>query len=1241
MANKPQEKRLQERRTTAGKYKESCPSDGEAEQRINCIILTKKEAESNKEQNKIERSQESSEKTINDDQEHQKRKRKAGRRSKTKDKSKTVEMKFIQTNCDGYTSKQESFDDIVKDENPDVMVINDTALKGNRKVKIPYYFSYNKNREKSKGGVATVIANYLKPNTVKVAEGKNDDEYIITRFDNTIPAINLINIYGEQEGNSSKDDIEKGWLRLEAEITEIETRNEAILIMGDLNKAIGNDDLGVKGNKKKTSKGGRLIRNFLKSRPYTVLNNLDSAKDGPWTWVDRQNNNIKSCLDLVIASDCLMPFVSLVWVDRERKFTPRRVLKSKKNSRTIFTDHFPVKVVLTGLPRRKEEKTIAETNWNLGKPGGWEVYKKLTDEAAGKVKEIVTRDNLDIEAKTKKIEAIEKKIKFSAFGKTKPSTKTAPDRTQCRQCRILPCTPSTERSQPGAGPPYEPSCEKCKTQKPSTKTAADRDQCSQCRLTRRNPSAERSSAGTGPLFVPACEKCKSQEQKDEDLVKRQGQRIANQIIKIKEMKQGRTGSIFKMRDQIEGHKKAKTEASAIRDPKTNELLVNKEEIKKATLKYVVENLKCNEPDDDVKEMVEARKMKQLNIMKDKSGETFQIDQDDFMKVLGKFGSKRTKTYDFLLKAGERYKDAMFLLCKRMIDDEEFPSSFRKTILHMIGKRSGLQCILKNNRFLHMKQVLCRSIDALVVDKMRPPLINSATIYQLGGLPGHSILEHLITLKMIMARVEDIGIGIIFLIVDIMSYFDKEDIYDCLETMETLKVNKKAARLWFKLNQDTEVAVKMPCGMTETAKVGDCLAQGTSSAGLVSQANLDHGLNRYFSGSKDVLCYGGIRIQPLSFQDDIGSPCSDVSMARVQSTFISSIFQEKTLEAHPDKTCYLILGSEKFKKEAQEEMDTCPIQFNKFTLQEKKADKYLGQVIKSNLSESALATVQQRSGKIKGATMQIKAIIEDFRMQALAGLMAARDLWEHALLPSLLSGAGTWLGNIKETEDFCDGLQDFFWRVILEIPESSPKIALRCEPKMIGMKWRIWEEKCLLLKQISRLEDRSLAKIMCHEAKENDWPGLNKEVKDICKEIKIKDIGKNEISKTEIQEAIFNSHYNDMKEQLKESKKLADIKNEDFRFVQPYFLDKSVANGRLAFRIRTKMVKKIPGNFKNQYKNNENGLKCRYCSESVMTQAHCISCPGLEEMRDGLELYNMEDLVIFFRRLLDDDEKKKK
>ena len=117
-------------------------------------------------------------------------------------------MKTIQSNCDGYLSKTESITEIINNESPDVMLLNDTALKGNRKINIPNHFSFTKNRVKAKGGVATVVANYLKPNTVKVSEGQEHDEYIISRFDHMIPAINVINIYGEQEGRNNKQDIE-------------------------------------------------------------------------------------------------------------------------------------------------------------------------------------------------------------------------------------------------------------------------------------------------------------------------------------------------------------------------------------------------------------------------------------------------------------------------------------------------------------------------------------------------------------------------------------------------------------------------------------------------------------------------------------------------------------------------------------------------------------------------------------------------------------------------------------------------------------------------------------------------------------------------------------------------------------------------------------------------------------------------------------------------------------------------
>ena len=41
----------------------------------------------------------------------------------------------------------------------------------------------------------------------------------------------------------------------------------------------------------------------------------------------------------------------------------------------------------------------------------------------------------------------------------------------------------------------------------------------------------------------------------------------------------------------------------------------------------------------------------------------------------------------------------------------------------------------------------------------------------------------------------------------------------------------------------------------------------------------------------------------------------------------------------------------------------------------------------------------------------------------------------------------------------------------------------------------------------------------------------------------------------------------------------------------------------------------------------------------MTQIHCISCPGMSQMRDGLELSKIEDMVTYFRRILKDRERK--
>ena len=314
-----------------------------------------------------------------------------------------------------------------------MITLNDTNLKGKIKPKVPNYFSYEKNREKFKGGVATIVANHLKPNTMKVTEGEDSDEYLITRFGHTAPPINIVNIYGQQESRTVDSEIEKAWLRLMKHINEIEMRNEAVIIIGDMNRAIGTGQYGIKGNKSTVSFGGNLIRNILKDGKYVLLNNLDIVKGGPWTWTDRRDKNRKSCLDLAIMSSCLLPYLDRVEIDKDRNYTPRRVIKRKHKIVTIFSDHFSLKMELKGIPKKLETHKI-EVGWNLGKPGGWDNYKTTTDEVSEKIMRIVEQDEEDINVVMKKINAIDTKVRFKSFGKTKPCVKAPANEKSARRC---------------------------------------------------------------------------------------------------------------------------------------------------------------------------------------------------------------------------------------------------------------------------------------------------------------------------------------------------------------------------------------------------------------------------------------------------------------------------------------------------------------------------------------------------------------------------------------------------------------------------------------------------------------------------------------------------------------------------------------------------------------------------------------------------------------------------------------
>ena len=89
-----------------------------------------------------------------------------------------------------------------------------------------------------------------------------------------------------------------------------------------------------------------------------------------------------------------------------------------------------------------------------------------------------------------------------------------------------------------------------------------------------------------------------------------------------------------------------------------------------------------------------------------------------------------------------------------------------------------------------------------------------------------------------------------------------------------------------------------------------MGRGQQGQALVSQANLDYGLMDYFKDSEVELQHGGVRLQPLAYQDDILRGSKDVLSTHIGNIKLAAMLDEKGLEAHPDKTCYIVCGSKK-------------------------------------------------------------------------------------------------------------------------------------------------------------------------------------------------------------------------------------------------------------------------------------------------------------------------------------------
>ena len=258
----------------------------------------------------------------------------------------------------------------------------------------------------------------------------------------------------------------------------------------------------------------------------------------------------------------------------------------------------------------------------------------------------------------------------------------------------------------------------------------------------------------------------------------------------------------------------------------------------------------------------------------------------------------------------------------------------------------------------------------------------------------------------------------------------------------------------------------------------------------------------------------------------------------------------------------------------------------------------------------------------GAMNESKAIMEDFQMQAMGGMAGAWDLWERAILPSLLANCGSWIGIGAKTYKTLNETQNTYLRMIYACPPSTPRLALRTQAALLDCEHRIWVEKTSLVARIlhSNLEEVNLCREILHVQLAMGWPGLISEVKDICKKVGLQDVTTKYLCRKEIFENIQLYDMKIAKEQMKHLDKCKMIRNLDFRVVQPYMMKKSLQQSRVEFLWRTMMID-TRTTMKSKYKKDK--YSCPHCDEGrekgeLETPEHLLnSCSAYSYLREGI------------------------
>ena len=151
--------------------------------------------------------------------------------------------------------------------------------------------------------------------------------------------------------------------------------------------------------------------------------------------------------------------------------------------------------------------------------------------------------------------------------------------------------------------------------------------------------------------------------------------------------------------------------------------------------------------------------------------------------------------------------SLWKLFQNVWKTENIPESWYNSKVIQLPKGRTPINQLQNMRHIHDRDETFKFFGQIVTDFAKSTIIDNMSKFRLACRPGHRPSEHLFVVKSIFALYNANNKGLLISSFDLKTFFDSEDIFDCMDALYRRNIKGKIYRLLFNMNKNVRIQVK--------------------------------------------------------------------------------------------------------------------------------------------------------------------------------------------------------------------------------------------------------------------------------------------------------------------------------------------------------------------------------------------------------------------------------------------------